>query len=87
MSTQNGPIYEPEKPYKAEQDAAREELLDEIAEALAPPKVPPGAFRACDVARRWGVSLDTARRRLDRDERVEKIGKIGVFKYYRMKDD
>ena len=87
MSTPNGPTYEPEKPYKAEQDAAREELLDEIAEALAPPKVPQGAFRALDVARRWDVSVDTARRRLDRDERVEIIGKIGNFKYYRIKDD
>ena len=87
MSTPNEPTFEPEKPYKVEQDAAREQMLAEIAAVLALPEPPPGSFTAKVMAKRWGITNDAAANRLNRNPRVERLGMFGIRMYYRMKDD
>ena len=81
-----------EKPYKAEQDAAREQMLAEIAAVLHNPEPPKGAFTVFDAMEALkdiepGLQSEQMRQRLNRDERVEKIGIFGRRMYYRIKDD
>ena len=87
MNTLNELTSELEKPYKAEQDAAREQMLAEIAAVLKPPEPPADAFTSQDMADYWGITNDAAANRLKRDRRVERLGMFANRMYYRIKDD
>ncbi len=89
MSTPNEPIYEPEKPYKAEQEAARDELFREMFAIETPPAGTFTVFDALDAVREVEPDLQKGamRMRIDRDKRIEQWGMYKGKMYYRMKDE